>query len=100
LAIVKYSLFGNNPSLTTSPYQVHSSVSLSIFLEFLSALEGNAINITDTIVTGLDPLCDEFVFTELAAKLSEFRPSMDLKETDTKTKRNRRCGCTQTNYNA
>jgi hypothetical protein len=25
---------------------------------------------------------------------------MDLKETDTKTKRNRRCGCTQTNYNA
>jgi hypothetical protein len=27
-------------------------------------------------------LCDEFGFTELATKLSEFRPSMDLKEAE------------------
>jgi hypothetical protein len=45
-------------------------------------LEGNAINITDTNFTELDRLCEEFGFTELAAKLSEFRPSMDFKETE------------------
>jgi hypothetical protein len=28
-------------------------------------------------------LCDEFGFSELGAKLSEFRPSMDLKEPET-----------------
>jgi hypothetical protein len=30
-------------------------------------------------------LCDEFGFSELAAKLSDFRPSMDFKETETET---------------
>jgi hypothetical protein len=37
---------------------------------FLSALDGNAIKITDTNFTELDWLCDEFGFTELATKLS------------------------------
>jgi predicted methyltransferase len=74
-----------------SPYRIQSSVSLSIFREFISALEGNAINITDTNFTELDLLCDEFDSSELAAKLSEFRPSMKLKkaegeaETETET---------------
>jgi hypothetical protein len=63
-----------------SPYRVQSSVSLSIFREFLSALEANAINITDTNFTELDRLCEEFGFLEFAVKLSEFRPSMDFKE--------------------
>jgi hypothetical protein len=79
-AMVKCSLFQNRPFLLASPYRIESSVSLSIFREFLSALEGNAINITDTNFTELHQLCDEFGFTELAAKLSEFRPSMDFKE--------------------
>jgi hypothetical protein len=52
-------------------------------LLFLSALDGNAIKITDTNFTELKQLCDEFGFTELATKLSEFRPSMDLKEAET-----------------
>jgi hypothetical protein len=76
----KCSLFQNRPILLASPYRIESSVSLSTFREFLSALEGNAINITDTNVTELHRLCNEFGFTELAAKLSEFRPSMDFKE--------------------
>jgi hypothetical protein len=80
LAINKCRLFQNNPTLTASPYRVESPVSLSIFREFLSALEGNAINITDTNFTELDRLCNEFGFTEVAAKLSEFRPLMDFKE--------------------
>jgi hypothetical protein len=46
--MIKCSLFQNNPTLLVSPSGVQSSVSLSIFREFLSALEGNTIHITDT----------------------------------------------------
>jgi hypothetical protein len=45
-------------------------------------LNGNAIKITETNFTELDWLCDEFGFTELATKLSQFRPSMDLKKAE------------------
>jgi hypothetical protein len=38
-------------------------------LLFLSALDGNAIKITDTNFTELHQLCDEFGFSELATKL-------------------------------
>jgi hypothetical protein len=79
-AMMKCSLFQNRPILLASPYRIQSSVSLSTFREFLSALKGNAINITDTNYTELDRLCNEFGFTEVAAKLSEFRPSIDFKE--------------------
>jgi archaellum component FlaC len=81
--INKCSLFQNKVTLLVSPYRVQSSVSLSIFREFLSAFEGNAINITDTNFTELDRLCKEFGFSELATKLSEFRPSMDFQEAET-----------------
>jgi hypothetical protein len=80
--INKCTLFQNNPTLLGSPYRVQSPVSLSIFREFLSALEGNAINITDANYTELERLCNEFGFTEVAAQLSEFRPSMDFKEAE------------------
>jgi predicted nuclease with TOPRIM domain len=78
----KCSLFQNRPILLVSPYRIQSSVSLSLFREFLSAFEGNTIKTTDTHCTELYRLCKEFGFTELAAKLSEFRPSMDFKESE------------------
>jgi hypothetical protein len=78
LAINKCSLFENTPALTASPYRVQSPVSLSIFQEFISSLEGKAITITTANFTGLQLLCDEFGFSEIAAKLSEFRSSSDL----------------------
>jgi hypothetical protein len=67
--------------LLVSPYRIQSllSLSLSIFREFISALKGNGINLTDTNFTELDRLCDEFDFTELAGKLSEFRSLMGFK---------------------
>jgi hypothetical protein len=52
------------------------------FREFISALEGNAINITDTNYTKLQQLCEEFGFSELAAKLSAFHLSMNFKESE------------------
>jgi hypothetical protein len=82
-AMTKSSLFQNNPALLGSPSRVQSSVSLSIFREFLSTFEGITIKTTDTNFTELDRLCKEFGFSELAAKLSEFRPSMDFKERET-----------------
>jgi hypothetical protein len=45
-------------------------------------LEGNTINITNTHLTELHQLCEEFCFSELAAKLSEFRRSVDFKESE------------------
>jgi hypothetical protein len=73
-AITKCSLFQKNSSLLVSPYRVESPVSLSIFREFVSALEGNVITITVTNLTGLERLCQEFGFDEFAAKLSKFSP--------------------------
>jgi hypothetical protein len=45
----------------------------------------NAINITDTNFTELRRLWKEFDFSEIAAKLSKFRPSMDFKEAKAET---------------
>jgi hypothetical protein len=78
----KCSLFQNNPALLASPYRVQSSVTLSVFQDFLSALEGKEVKITATNLTGLELLCGEFVFTELTGKLSEFRALMSLKEAE------------------
>jgi hypothetical protein len=82
--MTKCSLFQNNPTLLGSSYWVQSPVSLSVFREFISALEGNVIKITTTNFTELDRLCVEFGLTEIAAKLSEFRPSMAFKEAEAK----------------
>jgi hypothetical protein len=71
-AISKCSLFQNNPTLTISPYRVQSSVSLSIFREFISALEGKSVKITAMNFGGLNQLCEEFGFTEFSSKLCRF----------------------------
>jgi hypothetical protein len=71
-AINKCSLFKNNPALTVSPYRVQSPVSLSIFREFVTLLEGKTVNITPTNLIGLEELCSEFGFSEFSAKLSKF----------------------------
>jgi hypothetical protein len=43
-------------------------------------LDGNAIKIKDPNFIELEQFCEDFGFTELGVKLSEFRPSMDFKE--------------------
>jgi hypothetical protein len=71
-AITKCTLFQNNLTLTSTPYRIQSSVSLSIFQDFISALEGTLVSITSTNFTGLHRLSEEFGFDELSAKLSTF----------------------------
>jgi hypothetical protein len=46
-AITRCSFFRNNPSLRTRPYQISFPAPLIIFDEFISALEGHEIEITD-----------------------------------------------------
>jgi hypothetical protein len=70
--ITKCSLFQNNPTFLISPYKIQSSVSLSIFQEFISALEGKAVKITDTNLTELQRLCEEFGFEGSSAEFSKF----------------------------
>jgi hypothetical protein len=88
-AMTKCSLFQNNPTLLVSPYRVESSVSLSIFREFVSALKGKPLKIADTNFTELDRLCEEFGFDELSSKLSQFRPFLGLKASEDSDTRER-----------
>jgi hypothetical protein len=71
--INKCSSFQNNPALLASPYRIQSSISLSIFREFVSTLEGKSITITNTNLIGLEQLYEEFGFSDLSAKLSNFK---------------------------
>jgi hypothetical protein len=77
--------FGFSVSGSISCFSLSLFLSLFIFREILSALEGEiininiTINITNTHFTELLRLCKKFVFTELAAKLSKIRPSMHFK---------------------
>jgi hypothetical protein len=45
-------------------------------------LEGKAVKITDTNFTALVRLCEAFGFSEIATKLSEFRPLIVFKEAE------------------
>jgi hypothetical protein len=75
--INKCSLFQNNSTLLVSPYPVQSPVSLSIFREFISALEVKSVKITDTHFKDLELFRDEFDFSEISAKLAQFRSPSD-----------------------
>jgi hypothetical protein len=46
------------------------AVSISIFREIVTALEGKTVKITTTNLRGVDQLHKEFEFSELSAKLS------------------------------
>jgi hypothetical protein len=81
-AITKCSLFQKNMTLAAAPSQVKSSVTLPHFREFVSALEGKEVEITDTSFRELQRSCEEFGFREFAAKLSEFRRSMGFQEAE------------------
>jgi hypothetical protein len=87
--MTKSNLFQNNPTLLDSPYRVQSSVSLSIFREFLSALEGNSIKITPNNFAELHRLSQEFGFTEISSQLSEFRSSIDFESPEASDSRAR-----------
>jgi hypothetical protein len=62
------------------PYHLKPCVSLSDFRELVSALDGTTVKVTNSNVNGLSQLCEELVFRDLAAQLSQFRSSSDFKK--------------------
>jgi hypothetical protein len=66
-AMTKCSLFQKNPRLTVSPCGVQCPVFLSIFREFLFALEENAINMTDRHFSQLHRFNEQFDSSEIGA---------------------------------
>jgi hypothetical protein len=86
----KFTLFQQNKALLASPYKPPSTVPLTLFRQFGSALEGNAIEITSANFSGLTQLCEEFGFEELRAKLSESPPPPGTAAEDAEA--NRRAG--------
>jgi hypothetical protein len=83
LLVQKCDLFGDDPTLTTFPYEVRSQVSLTDFRAFISALEGKTVTINNGNIRGLARLCEELHFRELAAQVSQFRESEEFKEEGT-----------------
>jgi hypothetical protein len=78
--ILKCTSFKSNPALIRSPYRVQSSVPLSVFQDFISAFEGNALQITLANFLGLSRLCEEFGFCDLSAKLTGFEQSLEQRD--------------------
>jgi hypothetical protein len=73
--IEKCTLFKTNPALVGAPYAVKSAIPIRVFREFLSALEGEAVEVTNANFGGLSLLSTEFGFDGLTAQLSAFRSS-------------------------
>jgi uncharacterized coiled-coil protein SlyX len=80
LLVRKSDLFADNPTLAGSPYTLKSEVSLSDFREFVAALEGRRVTITNTNFDGLSRLCQEFSFQDFGTQLQQFRASGNFKE--------------------
>jgi hypothetical protein len=76
----KCSLFEKNPELLISPNRVQSSISLSIFGEFVSTLEGKSMNVTATNLIGLESFSDDFGFSGLSVKQSTFKSPSESSE--------------------
>jgi DNA-binding transcriptional regulator PaaX len=65
--------------LASSPYRVRSSVRLDVFFQFIAAIEGTHVEVTNRNVSNLMHICDEFGFQSLLLKLSVFRISPHAK---------------------
>jgi hypothetical protein len=80
LLVFKCDLFVDDPGLAAFPYHLKSRVSVSDFREFVSALEGTTVKVTNNNIKGLLQLSDEFRFRDLITRLSQFRSSEVFKK--------------------
>jgi hypothetical protein len=80
LLISKCDLFCDDRRLTALPYHLKSRVSVSDFREFVPALEGTTVKVTNNNVNGLFQLWEDFHFRDLAAQLSQSRESGNFTE--------------------
>jgi hypothetical protein len=80
LFVNKCDLFASDPGLAALPYHLNCGISLSDLGEFVSALDGKPVRISNSNFRGLSHLCDRFGFRALATQISEFRASEDFKK--------------------
>jgi hypothetical protein len=78
LLISKCDLFADDPGRAAAPYTLKSQISVGDLRDFVSALEGTTVKVTNNNFKGLSQLCEEFHFRDLAAQLSQFRNSADF----------------------
>jgi hypothetical protein len=78
--MMKCHLFADNAVLAGAPYSVRAPVSVDDFRQFVSALEGNDVEVTNSNFGSLSLLCDEFCFFGLSERLSVFGQSSDFKK--------------------
>jgi hypothetical protein len=71
-------LFEKNPTLFISPYQVRSSTSPAIFRQFLDSLEGLPVQLTDSTISLMCDLCEEFEFGPLSLQLCRYLRSHSI----------------------
>jgi hypothetical protein len=76
----KCGLFTDNPALLNAPYGLRSSVPVSLFWGFVSALVGCSLNITRANIRGLLNLRDEFDFETLRLGILDFIFGFDICE--------------------
>jgi hypothetical protein len=67
LLVNKRNLFDGDPGLAALPYHLKCRISVSDWREFVSALDGTPVTISNSNHRGLPQLCDEFGFRDLAA---------------------------------
>jgi hypothetical protein len=80
LLVSKCDLFVDDAGLAAFPYDLKSRVSINDFREFGSAFQGTTVKVTNNNFRALSQLCEESGFQDLAAQLSQFRASDDLKK--------------------
>jgi hypothetical protein len=77
--MIKCNLFIDDPVLAAAPYSVRAPVSVDDFRQFVWALEGQNVEVTNANIGGLSLLCDEFRFEALSELLSAFRQSAEFR---------------------
>jgi hypothetical protein len=74
--VEKLQIFFDDPALLTNPeYEVHTSVGVPPFTDFVKSVQGESIDITAANYGGLSALCSEFGFADLLSELFSFKDS-------------------------
>ncbi len=71
--LIKVDLFKNNMERLVEPYELQSRVSANAFNQFVGAISGEKILITENNVNDLESLCREFGFSGLNDQIKAFR---------------------------
>jgi hypothetical protein len=84
LIVSKCDLFKRDPTLTLKPYSIKSRVAVSVFRDFISALKGELVPITNENLSGLLDLSREFGFQDLTVHVERFQELQTYKQNSLK----------------